>query len=109
MIIYPLKTKEHCGTRLDEQDEASRLIGMFTVYVLKSTIGHKSYVGLTADISRRIEEHNLGKSNYTKKYMPWVIVHTEEFQELSQARKREKYLKSKAGRKFLKIVFSKPI
>jgi len=82
---------------------------MFTVYILKSTVFKKSYVGYTGDISRRLVEHNSGKGNYTKKYMPWVVVHMEKFQEEYEAKKREKYLKSKTGRNFLKTVFSKLI
>ena len=80
---------------------------MFTVYVLKSRVANKSYVGYTADINRRIGEHNSGEGNYTKKYMPWVIVYTEKFVNENEAKKRERHLKSKVGRKFLKTIFSK--
>jgi putative endonuclease len=75
---------------------------MYTVYVLKSERVRKSYVGMTDDFSRRLTEHNSGKSTYTKRFMPWKAVHTEIFLTKEEASKREKYLKSGAGRRFLK-------
>ena len=75
---------------------------MYKVYILKSELFSKSYVGLTNDLERRIKEHNLGKHFYTKRYKPWKIVYHENFNSLVEARKREKYLKSASGRKYLK-------
>ena len=77
---------------------------MSFVYILKSINNLKFYVGSTTDLNRRIAEHNSGKTIYTKKYMPWKIIYTEEYSNLSDARKREKYLKSSAGRKFSKTI-----
>jgi len=76
------------------------------VYVLKSKVAKKSYVGMTSNIERRLEEHNSGKNFYTKRYLPWEILHMEEFVNLEEARKREKYLKSTSGRRFLKKLFN---
>jgi putative endonuclease len=60
-------------------------------------------VGSTVDIKRRLYEHNYsGKSVYTKRYRPWIIIYQEEYNNLMEARKREKYLKSAAGRRFIK-------
>lgn len=78
---------------------------MFTIYVLKSLSFLKSYVGMTIDIERRILEHNSGKHPYTRRYLPWVIVLRESYSTREEARSREKYLKSAAGRRFLKVVF----
>jgi putative endonuclease len=75
---------------------------MYTVYVLKSTVIKKSYVGITNDLERRLREHNEGKSYFTKRYLPWIVVYKEQVQDREEARKREKYLKSAAGRRFLK-------
>lgn len=75
---------------------------MHFVYVLKSTVHPKSYVGMTDNIQRRIQEHNSGKHFYTKRHMPWIIVWEEQYDTLRDARARENYLKSAAGRKFLK-------
>ncbi len=78
---------------------------MFVVYVLKSKIARKSYVGVTNDLKRRLGEHNSGKHFYTKRHLPWEIKYTEKFNNFNDALKREKYLKTTAGRRFLKRVF----
>ena len=45
------------------------------VYLLQS-LSHPSqrYVGKTADVRRRLQEHNAGKSPHTAKYAPWKVV-----------------------------------
>ena len=78
---------------------------MFVVYVLKSKIAKKSYVGVTNDMERRLKEHNAGKHFYTKRYTPWEVIHKEEFGNFPDAKNREKYLKSTTGRRFLKKIF----
>ncbi len=75
---------------------------MATVYILKSESRLITYVGSTTDINRRLQEHNSGKNTFTRRYIPWVVVYTEEFENLQTARKRERYLKSAAGRRFIK-------
>lgn len=78
----------------------------YTVYVLKSQIEKKSYVGFTSDIRKRLEEHNSGKSYFTKRFLPWKVVYTEEIDNYQDARKRERYLKSASGRRIvLKKIF----
>ena len=78
---------------------------MFTVYVLKSKIVQKSYVGVTDDMVRRLKEHNYGKHFYTRRYVPWEIIHTENFNNFRDARAREVFLKTTGGRRFLKKLF----
>ena len=75
---------------------------MYFVYVLKSLVKKKSYVGITDNLERRLIQHNLGYSFYTKRYKPWKTVYFEKLKDRDSARNREKYLKSCAGRKYLK-------
>jgi len=75
---------------------------MYTVYVLKSLEG-KRYTGLTNDLGRRLTEHNAGHTKSTKNRQ-WEIVYTEEFPNRVDARNREKYLKSAAGRRYLQSI-----
>lgn len=82
---------------------------MFTFYVLKSDIANKSYVGITDSTKRRLKEHNSGKHFYTKRYLPWKVIHEEKFDNFADARLREKFLKSTTGRRFLKKIFNKII
>ena len=78
---------------------------IYIVYLLKSLVVNKSYVGFTNNLPLRLKQHNNGKSRYTNLYKPWEVIYTENYITLEEARKREKYLKTAAGRKFLKKVF----
>ena len=79
---------------------------MFIVYVLKSKISQKSYVGLTSDLERRLKEHNSFKNFYTKRFVPWEVFYKEQYSKFVDARQREKFLKSTSGRRFLKKLFA---
>jgi len=79
---------------------------MYQVYVLKSLSASKSYVGVTDNLERRIKEHNSSKNFYTKRHVPWIVIYTECYAQFTDARSGEKYLKSTAGRRFLKKLFS---
>ena len=79
---------------------------MYWIYVLKSVNYEKTYVGLTKDLQRRFTEHNNGKSKYTNKFKPWIIVYTEQAENLQLARIKEKYYKSAAGRKKIKLILN---
>ena len=76
---------------------------MFTVYVLKDGVG-KFYKGLTNNIERRLKEHKNGHTITTSRMPNLEVVYTETFEDFKTARKRELYLKSAAGRRFLKRV-----
>mgnify|MGYP001827191104 CR=1 FL=1 len=78
---------------------------MITVYVLHNPDASRRYVGMTNDLSRRLKEHNSGHTKSTKNVF-WKIVHQEEFQDRVSARKREKYLKSAAGRRYLQSILA---
>jgi predicted GIY-YIG superfamily endonuclease len=58
-------------------------------------------VGITNNLTRRLTEHNQGKSKFSSTYKPWIVLYTEVATDYAQARIREKYLKSAAGRRFL--------
>ena len=75
---------------------------MVFVYILKSEVSEKMYVGMTQDLSRRLAEHNSGKSKFTKGYKPWKLLYSEKLDDYKEARKREKYLKSGQGRDWIK-------
>ncbi len=74
---------------------------MFTVYVLYSETFNKIYIGQTLDLSKRIKEHNEGLSTYTRKFIPWNVVHTETFKSRQEALTRERQLKLSRGRSFI--------
>ncbi len=74
----------------------------YSVYVIQSELNGSFYVGMAQEVEARLKEHNSGKSAYTKSFVPWKLVYSEEVGETSLARKREKYLKSTAGKNFLR-------
>ena len=76
----------------------------YYVYILKSIVAGRHYVGCTNNLSRRLNEHNTRKVSSTKAYVPWKIIYYESFKNKSDAFKREKEIKSfKSGIKFKKL------
>jgi len=75
---------------------------VFSVYVIKSLSSGTIYVGMATDIDLRLRQHNKGQSKFTQPFMPWRIIYHETIGVSAEARKREKYLKSTAGKNFLR-------
>ncbi len=63
------------------------------VYLLRSLKSGKFYLGWTTDLKRRLQEHNLGESCYTRLKGPWELVGYESFSDVDSAKKRERALK----------------
>ena len=75
---------------------------MFIVYVLFSERFNKIYIGITSNLEERFRSHNeLGKKGWTKNFRPWIVLYQEEYSNKSEGLKREKQLKSAAGRNFI--------
>ncbi|HTK03834.1 MAG TPA: GIY-YIG nuclease family protein [Alphaproteobacteria bacterium] len=77
----------------------------YYLYILFSTLKIKTYVGITDNPERRLQEHNNGKSYFTNRYKPWVLIYLEVFKNKLEASKREKFLKSRSGRRWMKGIF----
>ena len=77
------------------------------VYLLLSKKDNKTYVGSTIDIEKRLFDHNSGKCTATKYRTPLELIYHEEYVDITTARKRERFLKTKAGRKELKEIFNR--
>jgi putative endonuclease len=58
------------------------------------------YVGITADLKRRMRDHSAGKSAHTSKYKPWRLVTYIAFTNRKKAESFELYLKSGSGHAF---------
>ena len=75
---------------------------MYKVYVLYSSKYNKIYIGYTGNLEGRLLSHNeLSKKGWTIKFRPWILIHKEEFETKAAALKREKELKTAAGRRFI--------
>ena len=71
------------------------------VYILQSENDSTFYVGMSRNVQERLHEHNAGKSTYPSGHRPWKLIYFEEVGTSLNARKREKYFKSAAGKKYL--------
>jgi putative endonuclease len=75
---------------------------MFYVYVLHSVADQGFYIGYSTDLKTRLTQHKEGASVATKHRGPWKLIYYEAYTEQADAEGRERYLKSGAGRRFLR-------
>ncbi len=75
---------------------------MFYVYVLKSLKDNKLYIGFSENLEERIEHHNNGLVESTKRRKPLKLIYFEGCLNKDDALKREKSLKTGFGRAYLK-------
>jgi putative endonuclease len=73
----------------------------YYVYILKLGNGQR-YTGYTSDLRRRLKEHQSGSVSFTSKRQPVELMHYEAYRLESDARRREKYLKTTEGKRFLR-------
>ncbi len=71
----------------------------YYVYMLENASANRHYIGFTTDIERRVTEHNNGNTKSTRPFGHWKCIYLEEFNDKSEAYKREWYLKHKKGYK----------
>jgi len=74
---------------------------MYYTYVLRSEKDEKLYVGFTEDLKTRTKQHCSGKVEATKHRRPLKLIYYEACLNRVKAIKREKYLKTGFGRRFL--------
>ena len=72
------------------------------VYLLRSLKNGSLYIGSTHDLKKRVAKHNKGLNFSTKPYVPWELLYYEAHRNEADARRREKYLKTTAGRQALR-------
>jgi len=76
---------------------------MFYVYILKSKKDKRLYIGYTADLRKRLVDHNKGKTKSTKHRRPLKLIYYEAYKNKKDATQREYDLKHKPDqKKFLK-------
>ncbi|MDP2676065.1 MAG: GIY-YIG nuclease family protein [bacterium] len=75
---------------------------LFWTYVLRSKKDGNMYVGYTKNIKKRLEEHTRGYNFSTKMRLLFIIIYLEACTNQEDAIQRERYLKSTAGRRFLR-------
>ncbi len=77
---------------------------MYIVYILYSTVFQKHYTGFTSDLPSRLLSHNELGQGWTARYRPWRVLFTKEFGSKKEALEFEKWLKTGAGRDYIKTI-----
>ncbi len=72
------------------------------IYILQSLKDKQFYVGYTIELKNRIEKHNKGLVLSTKNRMPFKLLYYEGCINKDDAIKREKYLKTSWGKRYIK-------
>ncbi|MEO6406917.1 MAG: GIY-YIG nuclease family protein [Ferruginibacter sp.] len=76
-------------------------------YILFSKKLDKYYVGACTDMERRLYEHNIGHSKFTKTGLPWNLKYRQEFLSLGEAKAFENKIKKMKSRKFIESLIAK--
>ncbi|MEN9337962.1 MAG: hypothetical protein RIQ41_276 [Candidatus Parcubacteria bacterium] len=80
-------------------------IAMAFVYILQDKITGKHYTGSCLELSKRIKRHKNHTGGATTSQGDWELICVKEFQEIQEARKMERLLKSyKGGNSFKKVL-----
>ena len=77
---------------------------MYYFYILRSNFNNSYYFGSCDNLEKRLIRHNKSHVKSTKRYIPWVLVYTEEFMSRTEARKREIQVKSWKKRSAVEIL-----
>ena len=68
---------------------------MYYIYVLTNKVNTTFYIGITNNLSRRIDEHKQKVvSGFSQKYNLTKLIYVEEYQDVKEALSREKQLKN---------------
>ena len=67
---------------------------MWWVYILQSQTSNRFYTGCTADLDRRVREHQEGQSPSTRSRGPWELVYQKAFPDKTAALAYEREIKA---------------
>jgi putative endonuclease len=77
------------------------MLKMFYIYILRSKLTQRYYVGSTEIVEKRLQEHNTGKSKSTRAGIPWELIHTESFSTRAEAVRQEQKIKARGIGRYL--------
>ena len=75
------------------QESPEFIRGEYQVYILRSKKDKNFYTGYTANLKKRLKEHNAGRVRSTSWRRPLELVYWEAFKTRSEAMRRERQLK----------------
>ncbi|MFZ2026666.1 MAG: GIY-YIG nuclease family protein [Microgenomates group bacterium] len=76
----------------------------YCVYVLISLKDHDFYIGYTTNLHERLSSHISGNSKATEPRRPFTLLLCEYYLSKHDATRREKYFKTTAGKKTLRLM-----
>ncbi len=76
----------------------------YYVYILQNSTKKFIYIGYTEKLLQRITEHNSKQNTSTKFFVPLELIHYEAYRNMTDAKRREKYLKGNRGKTTLKTM-----
>ena len=77
---------------------------MYYVYILRSQVDEKPYIGYTMNLKNRMREHNNGEVISTKPRRPFNLIFYEGYKSKEDAKRRERYLKTSKGKASLRMM-----
>src|SRR3989338_9729510 len=90
--------------RVDISTRSGEAKKMICTYILECKDG-TFYIGSTNNLKRRLNDHKIGKNSYTKSRLPTKLVYKKEFNNLTETRKFEYFIKRQRNKKFyLKLI-----
>lgn len=75
----------------------------YYVYVLRSLKDKNNYIGYSKNLKKRLIKHEKGEVGATKNRLPVKLIYFEGCLNQNDATKREKYLKTAWGKRYLKL------
>ena len=81
----------------------------YCVYILFSLKDKLLYIGYTTNLEQRLESHNKGYSNSTASRRPLILLFCEYYLSIKDAKRRENYFKTTAGKKTIKIMLKESL
>lgn len=82
--------------------DGAKSLNMFYVYILL-LCNKDLYTGFSSDVKNRIVQHKRGAVESTRYYRPIKPIHYEGYLKESDARRREKFLKTTEGKRLLRM------
>ncbi len=105
MLWYTLEASHTTASGGASPKAMGGLVDMFYVYILKSEIRDRYYIGYTSDVAERVRKHNAGSTTSTRPHKPWKVVYVEECADKKSAWLRERQIKQyKSGEAFKKLL-----
>jgi putative endonuclease len=80
---------------------------MCWLYILKNETTNRYYIGSTINLKRRLKQHKYGLTRTTKILKTDILVYSENYDNIQEARGREKKLKSYKSKKYIEWLISK--